>query len=81
MHPTQGDGSTELYLMCDDLETTIAMLAAKGVACGPVKDQGWGRLTAISLPDGGTLGLYQPQHPTAIARPDAPPRGPERPAE
>jgi hypothetical protein len=26
------------------------------------QDQGWGRLSQITLPGGGTLGIYQPQH-------------------
>lgn len=34
----------------------------------PVSEQHWGRVTRISLPSGGTLGLYQPKHPTAIGR-------------
>ena len=67
MHPTEGQGSTELYLMCEDVDATIAKLREKGVECGPVSNQGWGRLTSIHLPDGGKLGLYQPRHPTAIA--------------
>jgi hypothetical protein len=33
----------------------------------PVSDQGWGRVTAIRLPGGGELGLYEPRHPTALA--------------
>lgn len=62
-HPAEQHG-TELYLMCDDLEATIAQLEAKGVALAqPVTDQGWGRVTAIALPDGGELGLYEPRHP------------------
>lgn len=69
MHPAQGsgDGSShaELYLMCDDVESTIAMLRKKGVECGEVSNQGWGLLTSITLPDGGKLGLYQPRHPIA----------------
>ena len=40
-------------------------LAAKGVSCGPVSDQGWGLLTSIRLPGGGQLGLYEPRHPKA----------------
>ena len=31
MHPTEGEGSHELYLMCDDLGATVAELARKGV--------------------------------------------------
>jgi catechol 2,3-dioxygenase-like lactoylglutathione lyase family enzyme len=61
-HPGEQSGS-ELYLMCDDLEATIADLQAKGVELGPVSDQGWGRVTTIALPGGGELGLYEPRHP------------------
>ena len=61
-HPAEASGS-DLYLICDDLEATMADLRAKGVELGPVSDQGWGRVTTIALPDGGELGLYQPRHP------------------
>ena len=70
-HPSEGGaGSHELYLMCDDIEATIDELRAKGVEIArPVSDEGWGLLTAIALPGGGELGLYEPRHPTAIATP------------
>jgi catechol 2,3-dioxygenase-like lactoylglutathione lyase family enzyme len=61
-HPGEKPGS-ELYLMCDDLEATMADLRAKGVELGPVSDQGWGRVTTIAMPGGGELGLYEPRHP------------------
>jgi len=45
----------------------MASLTAKGVEfTQPVSDQGWGRLTALRVPGGGELGLYEPRHPTAI---------------
>jgi hypothetical protein len=65
VHPVDGAGSHELYLMCDDVNSTVEQLAAKGVTCGPVSDQGWGLLTSIRLPGGGELGLYEPRHPKA----------------
>ena len=64
LHPAESP-SRELYLMCDDVNATIDQLAAKGVSCGPVSDQGWGMLTSIRLPSGGELGLYEPRHPKA----------------
>lgn len=67
MHPTEGEGGAELYLMCDDLDATIRQLKTKGVECGAVSNQGWGLLTHLKLPDGGKLGLYEPRHPTAIS--------------
>ena len=66
VHPTDGPGHHDLYLMCDDVEATTRELAAKGIACGPVADQGWGLLTSIALPGGEEIGLYEPRHATAI---------------
>ena len=66
IHPTDGEASTQLYLVCDDLDTTMAELRAKGVELdGEPQDQGWGIVTAIRLPSGASIGLYQPRHATA----------------
>jgi hypothetical protein len=35
VHPVDGAGSQELYLMCDDVNATVERLATKGVRCGP----------------------------------------------
>ena len=68
VHPTDGDLEWhELYLMCDDVEKTVADLKAKGVECGEITNAGWGMLTTITLPSGGKLGMYQPRHPMAIS--------------
>ena len=64
-HPTEGAGHQELYLMCDDIRTTVAELEAKGVEFSrPIADERWGSVTAIALPGGGELGLYEPKHPS-----------------
>jgi predicted enzyme related to lactoylglutathione lyase len=69
VHPTDGPTTHELYLMCDDIEATVAELAAKGVECAdPVSDRGWGLVTAIKLPDGSPLGLYEPRHPSPLGK-------------
>jgi catechol 2,3-dioxygenase-like lactoylglutathione lyase family enzyme len=66
VHPVPDHEVHELYLMCDDVEATVAELAAKGVEFAePISDEGWGRRTTIRLPGGGLLGLYEPRHPTA----------------
>jgi catechol 2,3-dioxygenase-like lactoylglutathione lyase family enzyme len=66
VHPAEGDAKHELYLMCDDVEATVAELTAKGVEFAePIIDQGWGLLTSIRLPGGGQIGLYQPRHEKA----------------
>lgn len=69
VHPQQDpavpSGRHELFLMCDSISATVDELTAKGVKfLGPVTDQGWGLLTALEIPGGGQLGLYEPRHPT-----------------
>jgi catechol 2,3-dioxygenase-like lactoylglutathione lyase family enzyme len=66
VHPATAAGPAELYLMCDDLEGEIAMLAQKGVRCSEIEQARWGAMARIGLPGGGELGLYQPRHPTAL---------------
>jgi catechol 2,3-dioxygenase-like lactoylglutathione lyase family enzyme len=75
VHPSEGEfvqrhaehdlAGTVLYLMCDDLRSTVASLAAGGVRCMEVEEAEWGAKTTIRLPSGGEIGLYQPAHPTA----------------
>jgi hypothetical protein len=67
-HPAE-DGEEprhEFYLMCDDMQNTVKELKSKGVQCGEMTEAGWGSVTKIEIPGGGTMGLYQPKHPTAI---------------
>jgi catechol 2,3-dioxygenase-like lactoylglutathione lyase family enzyme len=66
VHPTDGEVKHEFYLMCDDIETTLAMLTAKGVEVSrPITSAGWGSRASIRLPSGSELSLYQPRHPVA----------------
>jgi len=67
VHPADENTRHELYLMCDDVEAFVAAMTAENIACGPIRDQGWGVLTEVTLPGGGKLGVYQPRH----ARPPA----------
>ena len=67
VHPGDKNNVHEFYLMVDDVETLIAEMKKRNIACGPVHNQGWGLLTQITLPGGGKLGVYQPRH----ARPKA----------
>jgi hypothetical protein len=69
VHPTDGPPKHEVYLMCDDVEATMADLAGRGVIVEEeVSDRGWGLLTSIRLPGGGVLGLYEPRHPVVANR-------------
>jgi hypothetical protein len=62
VHPSDQNDVHEFYLMCDDVETFLAEMSSRGISCGPVQDQSWGRLTQVTLPGGGKLGVYQPRH-------------------
>ena len=55
-----------VYLMCDDLQATIASLAKKNVQCTDVETEEWGIRTTICMPSGGEMGLYQATHKTAL---------------
>lgn len=65
--PAPKDGTAQLYLMCDDVQATVAELERKGIElCRPITDEGYGLLCAIKLPDGQDLSIYEPRHPTAL---------------
>ncbi len=69
VHPTDEEPKHELYLMCDDVNATIAAFAEKGVVCSPVRDRGWGLVTSVELPDGERIGMYEPRHPSPLLSP------------
>ena len=72
VHP--GEGPTfdagvrhQLTFMCDDLDTTMEELRAKGIEIqGEPQNEGWGITTTMVLPGGLDVMLYQPRHPVAI---------------
>lgn len=76
VHPSEGGGTHELYLMCDDVEAFRAAMEQRGVATEPLQSMGWGVLTDVVLPGGGKLGVYQPRH----ARPEPMDGGAAKPA-
>ena len=65
LHPAAGGGTQELYLTCDDIHATVAELGERGAELAQeVSNEGWGLVTAIKLPSGAELHLYEPRHPT-----------------
>jgi predicted enzyme related to lactoylglutathione lyase len=67
VHPADGASRHELYLMCDNIQATLAELSGRGVEVArDVSDQGWGLLAAIRLPDGSEFPLYEPRHPSPL---------------
>jgi hypothetical protein len=69
IHPTEEEDNHELYLLCEDIETTAKELERRTVPITrPFDEERWGRVTRITLPGGGRIGLYQPKHPLAHAK-------------
>ena len=67
VHPDTTGGRTELYLLCDDLTATLAALALKGIEpSAPVRQERWGIVTRLRLPDGSEIGIYEPRHPRPV---------------
>jgi len=50
------------------LSTLTSELTAKGAQfTRPVSNEGFGLMTALQIPGGGELGLYEPRHASPIA--------------
>jgi len=63
VHPSEGETTHELSLMCDDIEATVAELRAKGIEIrGEPEDRGYGIVTKMVLPGGVEVDLYEPHH-------------------
>jgi hypothetical protein len=67
VHPAEAPG-VELYLMCDDLGAFLERMSGLGVPCSEPSTERWGTITQLTLPGGGTLGVYQPTHPSPATR-------------
>lgn len=68
VHPADGGGRHQLFLMCDDINDFNARMQQHSVPCSEIHEESWGLVTEITLPGGGMLGVYQPRHD----RPPAP---------
>jgi catechol 2,3-dioxygenase-like lactoylglutathione lyase family enzyme len=67
IHPGEGEDRHERYLMCEDIEKTVAELRAKGVEfSGEIAAARFGRVATLRIPGAGELHVYEPSHPTAI---------------
>jgi hypothetical protein len=65
-HPSEENGTHELFFMCDDLQLEMAALAEKKVQFSEIQQARWGSIVKMQLPGGGCISLYQPKHPTAL---------------
>jgi predicted enzyme related to lactoylglutathione lyase len=75
VHPAEGPTYSsgvrhQLSLMCDDINSTIRELRAKGVDVrGEPTEEGFGITVMLTLPGGVEVMLYEPRHAVAIAPP------------
>ena len=75
VHPTHSEWEGKTYnfprhhsisLMCDDIETTVAELQAKGAHFqGPIEQHIYGRVILMIVPGADDIQLYQPTHKLA----------------
>ena len=62
VHPADGSNHHELYLMCADIERFRAAMSERGLDSTDITDQRWGRVIRLTLPGGGSVGVYEPRH-------------------
>jgi hypothetical protein len=67
VHPHSENSLHEFYLICDDIKLFVKEMEGRKINCTSIQDHGWGLMTELTLPGGGTLGVYEPRH----ARPEA----------
>ena len=68
IHPADDNGRHELYFIVDDVKAFMTAMRTRKVPCSAIHEERWGRITNVTLPGGGTIGVYEPRHP----RPPAP---------
>jgi len=62
VHPADRNGIHEIYLMCDDIQELRKKLSGRNIPCSKVEELSWGSVIRLTLPGGGSLGIYQPRH-------------------
>ena len=67
-HPHDQNNKHEMFFTCDNLTAQVATLERKGAQVGTISEEQWGTRTTISLPGGGSIGLYEPKHPVTFEK-------------
>ena len=75
VHPTHSEWEGKSYdyprhhsiaLMCDDIDTTVGELRAKGAQFrGPIEEREYGRVIMMIVPGADDIQVYQPTHKVA----------------
>jgi hypothetical protein len=72
VHPAEENGRHELYFLVADVAAFVARMKRRRIVCSALHTERWGVITNVTLPGGGTIGVYEPLH----ARPPAAPPSP-----
>jgi hypothetical protein len=62
VHPADENGRHALYFLVDELRSFISAMRKRNVHTSRVSAQRWGRITEVTLPGGGKIGVYEPRH-------------------
>ncbi len=62
VHPARRSGPHELYLLVSDVDAFVARMRRHRRRCTRIETLSWGRLTHVTLPGGGRIGVYEPSH-------------------
>ena len=62
VHPAEQGGRQEIYFLVDDVAAFVADMQRRKIKSSAVHTERWGRITNVTLPGGGTIGVYQPLH-------------------
>lgn len=75
VHPADENGRHELYFLVDDLRSFISAMRKRNIHTSRVSAQRWGRITEVTLPSGGKIGVYEPLHARPVPKSDSPAAG------
>lgn len=69
VHSSDRNHVHEIYLMCDDIIEITRLLDNSAVPHSSIEKHSWGKLLRLTLPGGGTIGVYEPAHPRPATGP------------
>src|SRR5271156_136138 len=55
IHESDKNDAHQLHLMCDDIDAFVEDMTERGISVLPPANRGWGTVTEITLPGGGSL--------------------------
>ena len=75
VHPADENAGHELYFLVDNLRSFITAMRKRNIHTSRVSAQRWGRITQVTLPGGGKIGVYEPLHARPVPKSDSPAAG------